>query len=249
MTYFDFGDATAHAPDETFLIKTHVLAASLFAAIVAPAAAQDGPSATARPAWVEAGVPETVWVLVESALAESDKDRTKTMLKEAEVQARSAIVGHEREVGRRYALAVVLGLRTEREGGKTKIGLASEMKTELDATLVLDPTHARARHLRGRLNAAVLRMSRLTRWLATSLLGGGELKKATWQQAESDLVFAENKVPEVSDHHLQLANLYRDTKRPELARVELEHVLAMPFRSTMETAVHDEALKLKKKLR
>src|SRR5687767_6634917 len=92
MTYFDFGDATAHAPDETFLIKTHVLAASLFAAIVAPAAAQDGPSATARPAWVEAGVPETVWVLVESALAESDKDRTKTMLKEAEVQARSAIV-------------------------------------------------------------------------------------------------------------------------------------------------------------
>ena len=42
---------------------------------------------------------------------------------------------------------------------------------------------------------------------------------------------------------------YRDTKRPALARLEVEHVLALPFRSTMETAVHTEALKLQKKLR
>ena len=48
---------------------------------------------------------------------------------------------------------------------------------------------------------------------------------------------------------MQLANLYRDTKRPELARIEVDHVLAMPFHSTLETAVHEEALKLKKKLR
>ena len=92
-------------------------------------------------------------------------------------------------------------------------------------------------------------MNPITRGLATSILGGAELKKATWQQAESDLLFAEVHVPGVSDHHMQLANLYRDTKRPELARTEVEHVLAMPFHSTMETAVHDEALRLQKKLR
>ena len=226
-----------------------MLTAVLLGSFGAQAPMQDGPSANARPAWVGEGVSDTVWVLIESALAESDKDRTKTMLKQAEVQARSAIAGHEGNAGRRYALAVVLGLRTEREGGKTKIGLASDLNKELDATLAIDPVHARARHLRGRLNAAVLRMSSLTRWLATSLLGGGELKKASWQQAESDLVFAETQVPGVSDHHMQLANLYRDTKRPELARHEVEHVLAMPFHSKMETAVHAEALKLKKKLR
>ena len=118
-----------------------------------------------------------------------------------------------------------------------------------DKILVLDPLHARARHLRGRLNAAVLRMSGITRFIATTIMGGAELKKATWPIAESDLVFAELKVPGVSDHHMQLAKLYRDTKRPELALVEVDHVLAMPFRSTMETAVHDEALKLQKKLR
>lgn len=214
-----------------------------------PAAAQSGPSATTRPAWVGDGVPDTLWVMIESALAEQDKDRTKTMLKEAEAQARSSMVGHEGETGRRFGLAVVLGLRTEREGGKTKIGIATDLKKELDATLVLDPMHARARHLRGRLNAAILRMNRVTRWLATSILGGAELKKATWQLAESDLAFAELTAPEVSDHHMQLAKLYRDTKRPELARTEVAHVLAMPFFSSMETAVHDEALKLKKALR
>ena len=228
---------------------TIVLAALLLGAIGVPVGAQQSPSANARPAWVGDDVPDSVWVLVESALTEQDKGRTKVMLKEAEAQARSAIKGHEGEAGPRFGLAVVLGLRTEREGGKTKIGIASDLRKELDEILVIDPMHGRARHLRGRLNAAVLRMSSFTRWLATSVLGGGELKKATWQQAESDLVFAETHVPQVNDHHMQLANLYRDTKRPELARIEMEHVLAMPFRSGMETAVHDEALKLKQKLR
>lgn len=226
-----------------------MLAALLLGAIGVPAAAQNGPSAIARPAWVVDGMSDRVWVLVESALAEQDKSRTKAMLKEAEVQARSGITGHEGEAGPRFALAVVLGLRTEREGGKTKIAIASDLKKELEATLAIDPAHARARHLRGRLNAAVLRMNPITRFLATSVLGGGELKKASWQQAESDLVFAENQAPGVSDHHMQLAHLYRDTKRPELARAEVEHVLAIPFQSTMETAVHAEALKLKKRLR
>ena len=234
---------------ETLLTRSLLLTLSLFATTGLTALAQSGPSAITRPAWVGDGVSDTVWVLIEAALAEPDKNRTKIMLKEAESEARSSIAGREGEAGHRFALAVVLGLRTEREGGKTKIAIAADLKKELDATLAIDPAHARARHLRGRLNAAVLRMSSITRWLATSVLGGGELKKASWQQAESDLVFAEVQVPGVSDHHMQLANLYRDTKRPDLARAEVEHVLAMPFRSTMETAVHSEALKLKKKLR
>ena len=91
-------------------------------------------------------------------------------------------------------------------------------------------------------------MNRVTRWLATNLLGGGELKKATWEEAERNLTFAEQQVPEVSDHHLQLANLYRDTKRPELALAEAEHVLSLPVRSAMEQAVYDEASDLKKRL-
>lgn len=102
--------------------------------------------------------------------------------------------------------------------------------------------------MRGRLNAGVLRMNRVTRWIATSMLGGGELKKASWPEAERDLAFAEITVPEVSDHHLQLGYLYRDTKRSELALLEAEHVLALPRRTALERAAYDEALKLKEKL-
>ena len=140
----------------------------LLGAAGAPAFSQGGPAVMERPAWAVDGVTDTVWILVESALAEPDKDRTKTMLKEAELQARNALAGNEGGLGRRFALAVVLGLRTEREGGKTKISIASDLKKELEATLAIDPAHARARHLRGRLNAAVLRMSRVTRWLVTA---------------------------------------------------------------------------------
>jgi len=214
-----------------------------------PAVTQDeSPAEAVRPAWVVDGVPDSVWMAVEAAVAAKDKDTTRELLKDAEVLARSAVEGHEADVGRRFALAVVLGLRADREAGKTKIAVASELKEELDATLALDPDHGRARHMRGRLNAGVLRMNRVTRWIATSMLGGGELKKATWPGAERDLAFAEVAVPEVGDHHLQLAYLYRDTKRPELALIEAQHALALPRRTALEQAVHDEALKLKEKL-
>ena len=229
---------------------THVLALLMVLGCTGVVAViQDAPViGPSRPAWVVEGVPDSIWMAVEAAIAAKDKDKTRDLLKDAEVEARAAVQGHEGEVGRRFALAVVLGLRADREGGKTKIAIASELKKELDATLALDPDHGRARHMRGRLTAGVLRMSRVTRWIATSVLGGGELKKATWPEAERDLAFAEITVPEVSDHHLQLGNLYRDTKRPELALLEAEHALALPRRTALERAVYDEALKLKQKL-
>jgi len=232
------------------VIRNGVLAVLLVLGCTGVSAVSQGGPATesARPSWVVDGVPDSLWMAVEAAIAAKDKDTTRGLLKEAEVEARAAVKEHEGQVGRRFALAVVLGLRAEREGGKVKIAIASELKKELDATLALDPDHGRARHMRGRLNAGVLRMNRLTRWIATSMLGGGELKKATWPAAELDLAFAELTVPEVGDHHLQLAYLYRDTKRPELALIEVEHALALPHRTALERAVYDEALRLKDKL-
>lgn len=85
----------------------------------------------------------------------------------------------------------------------------------------------------------------LTRWIATNLLGGGELKKATWEAAEEHLSFAEQQAPKVSGHHLQLAALYADTDRLGLALQELEHVFPWPVVSPIERFVWDEALEAK----
>ena len=195
-----------------------------------------------RPAWVVDGVPDSVWILVEASTATVEEDDMKALLGRAEAHARIALVDDVDDVERRFALAVVLGLRADREGARTKVRLAADLHRELETILGADPDHARARHMMGRLHAGVRRMNGITRWIATNLLGGGELKKATWEEAERNLTFAEQRVPEVSEHHLQLANLYSDTDRPELAFQELEHVFQIPATSPMELATWDEAL-------
>lgn len=197
-----------------------------------------------RPAWVVDGVPHTVWLLVEESARTPDPDRMKELLLEAEGHARAALVDHEADVGRRFALAVVLGMRANREGRQTRVQAAASLHDQLEVILDIDPDHARARHMMGRLHAGVRRMNRISRWLATNLLGGGTLKKATWEEAERNLSFAETRVPEVPDHHLQLARLYQDTGRPDLAAEEILHVLEIDAGSPMELEARAEALAL-----
>jgi len=202
----------------------------------------------AKPTWAVEGVPDTVWLLAKaSSEVLDDEDRMKALLDSAESQARAA--GEEEDnVARRFALAVVLGMRANKEGGRTRVHKAADLHKELEVILERAPDHAGAHHPIGRLHAGIRRMNRVTRWIATNLLGGGVLKTATWELAEQNLLFAEERAPEVSDHHLQLANLYRDTDRPELALLELEHVIEMRPTSVMEEAVQDEALALREKL-
>jgi len=184
--------------------------------------------------------PDTVWALVDAAV-EADEDDRKEILAEAEARARATLTGDEGSIERRYALAVVLGMRANTEGGQSKVRAAAEMHEQLAAILEVEPEHVGARHLLGRLHAGVRRMSRVTRWIATNLLGGGELKRATWEAAEENLAYAERLAPEVPDHHLQLALLYRDTDRPDLAAEEIRHVMALQAGSAQDLAVQAEA--------
>jgi len=206
------------------------------------------PGAGARPAWASVGVPHSVWVLAEAASEAEDREVAKALLVEAEVEARVASEGNPESVELRFSLAVVLGLRAEYEGGRTKIRAAAGLYEELTAVLEREPEHARAQHLLGRLHAGVRRMNRITRFIATRLFGGSVLAGASWEDAERYLAFAEREVPDVSDHHMQLAALYRDTSRPGLARLEIRHVLAIEATSPMERAVRDQAIRLRAEL-
>jgi hypothetical protein len=184
--------------------------------------------------------PDSIWALVDAAVA-ADDDRRKEILQEVEASVRAALAEDETSVDRRYALAVVLGARANTEGGQSKVRAAAELHEQLVAILEADPGHVGARHLLGRLHAGVRRMGSVTRWIATNLLGGGELKRATWAAAEENLAYAEARAPEVPDHHLQLALLYRDTDRPELAAEEIRHVMELQALTAMDMAVHAEA--------
>lgn len=200
------------------------------------------------PAWVEPGMAPSVWALIEAATAADGDDLKRCLLREAEQDARQIVERGAPTVSERFALAVVLGVRANTEGGRGGVQAASQLYRELVEILTIEPGHARARHLLGRLHAGVQRMGRLKRWIATNVLGGATLKTASWEEAEINLSFAERVAPEVADHHLQLANLYRDTGRPDLALAEVEHVLALPADSPLTAAVQAEAAELATRL-
>ncbi|HSM62174.1 MAG TPA: hypothetical protein VK849_15305 [Longimicrobiales bacterium] len=201
-----------------------------------------------RPAWAGSGMPDAVWRLVDRASVEEDDDLMRCLLNAAEQLAGRAVEASPEDADRRYALAVVVGLRADREGGRARVQAASRLHEELRRILELAPGHAPARHLLGRLHAGVLRMDGVTRWVATHLLGGGVLGEATWEEAEENLAFAEAELPDVPDHHYELANLYGDTGREALAVAELEHVLALEPVSAMEVAVRVKAERLLQEL-
>ena len=123
-----------------------------------------------RPTWVVDGVPDSVWMLVEESWTTDDEDRKKEILERAETHARAAIEGHSDDAARRFAFVVVLASRADVEGGRTQVRTASKVHRELEAILEVDPQHARARHLLGRLYAGVRRSNWFTRWVATNLV-------------------------------------------------------------------------------
>jgi len=127
----------------------------------------------------------------------------------------------------RYWLAVASGLAADVESGRTRIRLAEEAFSEAGWVLERDSLHAGAHFLRGRIHAAVMRLSSVTRFLARLLLGGDVLDEASWTEAEEHLSRAAA-IEDVPMHHFSLANLYRDTGRDELIIPELERALRAP---------------------
>ncbi|MGB1780092.1 MAG: hypothetical protein ACPHQP_11105, partial [Longimicrobiales bacterium] len=89
---------------------------------------------TARPAWVSDDIPDDVWQRVEASVTAEDEKRQE-LLVEAEHHARTRLAERPESVDRRFALAVVLGMRADREGGRTKIRAASALHDELSAIL------------------------------------------------------------------------------------------------------------------
>jgi hypothetical protein len=139
-----------------------------------------------------------------------DEDEAKGVLAELHDSLISVARDRPDDVELQYLLAVVAGSRAEVEGGRTRVRMASEMHRRIQNVLALDPDHPGAYHLLGRLHAAVLRMDGFTRFVATRLMGGGELGDASWEDARLLLEMAVAGAPCVPDHHYELARLYAE---------------------------------------
>jgi tetratricopeptide (TPR) repeat protein len=203
-----------------------------------------GPGDTAGPSWNDPGAQGTLRRLSDAFAAKPRGEESKCVLVSVEQTAVRAVAAHPRDVEDRYALAVVLGLLADHEGGASKVRAASRMYDQLRQILTLAPDHVGAHHLLGRLQAGVMRMDRVTRWIATNLLGGAALRGASWDEAERNLTFAVQRAPHIPDYHFELAHLYADTGRVDLALREAQLVLAMDPSTAIEASVPEKAAAL-----
>jgi hypothetical protein len=132
------------------------------------------------------------------------------------------------DVDRLHELAAVLGTLTEMQGASDKVRTAQELHDVTRRILELEPEHAGTHHIVGRLHAAVMRLSRIERFVATRVLGGSTLSAASWETARHHLEVAVMRDPCSPQHHYELARLYADTGDPGRAAEQLRVVLRTP---------------------
>lgn len=177
---------------------------------------------------------------VASAVPVEDEDAKRSLLLSAETQADSALTLQPR-VEALYWRAAAKALRADLEEGRRQIALASEVHEEARAILSVEPEHAGAHHLLGRLHAAVMRLGTFKRFFAVRLLSGGALAGASWESAEAHFRRALEAEPDRVEHKLELANLLADTHREAEARPLLEDVVSAASCSAVVAFVQKKA--------
>jgi len=149
---------------------------------------------------------------------------------------------------RRHHEALLLGARVETLGGRDRVEATRALHASTSAILEDAPDHAGARHILGRINAAVMRLGGTRRFLARVVIGGDLLGSASWDAAREHLEHAERVGPCMAEHHLELGLLLADTGDEAGAHIEAWHVLALARVATLSaeraTMLRTKALEL-----
>lgn len=235
--------------------RTTIVLAGLLGAVPAAVRARQvqvvalEPTATLTATRCLAGPPPHIpaWDAVAEALV-LDRDAAKARLVDLEDSVSALAAARPDDVNVQFLLAAVLGARAELEGGRTKMRIAEKLLDRLSAVLALEPEHAGALDMMGRLHAAVMRMDWLTRVVATRILGGAELRSASWEEAERLLESAIAAEPCVGDHYYQLASVYADRGKRALALDRLNEFFELGPTADVDPRVYGLATTLKAEL-
>lgn len=179
----------------------------------------------------------------------TDGARRKGRYSEAEEYARRARAAAPAGVEGAEWLAIALGRQALEQGPRGRVRYAVQVRDAALAALALDSANAGAHHVLGEWHAEVRRLSRVERWVARELLGGGILGEASWEEAEAHLSRAVVLDPSGLIHHLNLARVYLDTGRLDEARECLRQVLERPAAEPVDPLHKQEAQRLLQALR
>ena len=163
-------------------------------------------------------------------LLEDDPDRAVARFEAAEAYARRAIEAKASGAEAWGWLAVALGQQALHAGLRDRVQLAEEIRAAALEALARDPDSPLGHHVLGQWHAEVRRVGGVQRMIARALLGGRSFSEASWEDAEHHLARSVELEPESILHRIELARVYAETGRPELARDMFEAVLAAPLR-------------------
>jgi len=180
---------------------------------------------------------------------DNKKSATRDSLyRTAERYARRAVRLAPGSADAHFALALALGKVSLTLGAKQRIKLAAEIRSEALNAITIDSTHDGAWHVLGRWNAEVERLSNLEEFFAKAVLGGKVLGLASWDEALRCMRNAVRYRPDYIYHHLDLAEMLIERKRPEEARPELSRILELPIRDAMDPQYRARAEALLKRI-
>lgn len=174
---------------------------------------------------------------IRTAVNLGDPDGALDTLDALEPGVRTAAAAAPGDARLQYRLVALLGARANVVEGRGAVKVADELHERALALLEIEPDHAGAHHILGRLHAAAMRMGRLERFLARTLLGADLLASVSWEEARRHLELAERRDPCVDAHHWELARLYRERNLPALARREVDHVVELSATGRVEREI------------
>lgn len=173
---------------------------------------------------------EALWKASNAAidLGEFNDAERESYYTRGEQLARLAVKTNPNSPDAHFVLAKALGRVALSKGKRDKVKYAGVIHDEVKEALRLDQTHAGALHVYGMWNAEIMRLSRIERWAARNLLGGGVLGEASWDNAQQYLERATAIEPNRITHRLDLAAVYVDRDEKAKAREQYEMIARLP---------------------
>jgi tetratricopeptide (TPR) repeat protein len=166
----------------------------------------------------------------------------------AERYATRAVAANPQGADGHFALGAAIGRVSLGLGTEARIRRAKVIRAEALRAIELNPKHDGAYHILGRWNAEIMRLSGLSRFFARNFLGAGIFKEASWKNAIANMQKAVELDPGRIYHHLELARIYADRKRPADAEIQLHAVEALPAREVMDSAYKRQGIELRSRL-
>jgi tetratricopeptide (TPR) repeat protein len=159
----------------------------------------------------------------------------------ATAYARRAVAVRPDDADGYFHLARALGRTALALGPRERVKFGLEVREHALSALRLAPRHAGALHVMGVWNAEIMRLGAVSRAVAKTFLGGQVFGTASWSEAVRYLELAVREEPERLVHRLDLARMYRDTGRRDLARQSYQAALASPFMDSNDARYRQQA--------